>query len=103
MEPLPAKGSKSQDKAPATLEDSNNDNKDLVKFVLGGKSLSLAQGSGAFLYHIGLLNFRAKLLTNLYKDIVRVVKKVSIRTPHQHAAVYNALKSFLPLLHAGVL
>jgi len=79
-EPSPVQGSKSKDKAPASSEDSNDDDEDIAKFVLGGKSSSLTQGSGALLYNIGLLNPRAKLLSDSYEDIVRVVKKVSIGT-----------------------
>jgi len=101
-EPSPAKGSKSKDKAPTT-EDSDNDNEDLVKFVPGGKSLSLGQGSGALLYNIGLLNPRAKLLTNSYKDIVRAVKKVSISTHCTFPPNNNAGSSKEDLLHVAAL
>jgi len=68
-EPSPAQGNRCKDKAPASPEDSNDDDKDISKFLLGGKSSSLMQGSGAPLYNIGLLDPRAKLLSNLYDDI----------------------------------
>jgi len=80
MEPSPAQGNRHKDKAPASPEDSDDDNEVISKSVLGGKSSSLAQGSGAPLYDIGLLNPRAELLSNLYQDIIRAVKKVSIGT-----------------------
>jgi len=48
-EPSPAQGSKRKDKVPASPEDSNNDDKDIAKFVPGGKSSSLVQASGALL------------------------------------------------------
>jgi len=69
------------------------DDEDIAKFVLGSKSSSLAQGSGALLYNIGSLNPRAKLLSDLYEDIVRVVKKVPIGThctfPNNNAGFFK--------------
>jgi len=103
MEPSPVQGSKCKDKAPASPKDSNDDDKDIAKFVLGGKSLSLAQGSGALLYNIGLLDPWAKLLSNLYEDIVRAVKKVSIGTHCTFPPNDNAGFSMEDLLHVTVL
>jgi len=48
-EPSPAQGNRLKDKAPASLEDSDDDNEDISKSIPGGKSLSLTQGSGALL------------------------------------------------------
>jgi len=61
-------------------EDSKDEDEDMSKSVPGGKSSSLAQGSDAPLYNVGLLNPRAKSLSNAYEDIVRAVRKVSIST-----------------------
>jgi len=63
-EPSPVQGNRHKDKAPMSPEDSEDDNEDMSKSVPGGKSLSLAQGSGTPLYNVGLLNPRAKLLSN---------------------------------------
>jgi len=98
-----AQGNRCKDKAPTSLEDSNNNNKDIYKSIPGGKSLSLAQGSGATLYNIGLLNPRAKLLSNSYEDIVRAVKKVSIGTDCSFPPNNNAGFSKEDLLHVSVL
>jgi len=79
-EPSPAQGSRRKDKAPASPEDSKDEDEDMSKSVLGGKSLSLAQGSDSPLYNVGLLNPRDESLSNAYEDIVRAVRKVSIGT-----------------------
>jgi len=76
-EPSPGQGNRCKDKAPVSPEDSKDDNEDMSKSIPGGKSSSLVQGSGAPLYNVGLLNPRAKLLSNVYEDIVRAVRKVS--------------------------
>jgi len=102
-EPSPVQGNRCKDKAPESLEDSNDDNKDISKSVLGGKSLSLAQGSGALLYNIGLLDPRAKSLSNLYEDIVRAVKKVSIGTHCTFPSNNNVGFSKEDLLHVSML
>jgi len=102
-EPSPAQGSKRKDKAPTSLEDSNDDDKDIAKFVLGGKSLSLAQGSDALLYNIGSLKPRAESLSDLYEDIVRVVKKVSICSHCTFPPNDNAGFSKEDLLHVTAL
>jgi len=102
-EPSPAQGSKCKDKAPTSSEDSDNDDKDIAKFIPGGKSSSLAQGAGALLYKIGLLNPRAKLLSNLYEDIVRAVKKVSIGTHCTFPPNNNVGFSKEDLLHVTAL
>jgi len=103
MEPSPAQGNRRKDKAPISLEDSNDDNKDISKSVPGGKSSSLAQGSDALLYNIGLLNSRAESLSNLYEDIVRAVKKVSIGTHCTFPPNDNAGFPKEDLLHVSVL
>jgi len=79
-EPSPVQDSRHKDKAPASPEDSKDEDKDMSKSIPGGKSSSLAQGSDTPLYNVGLLNPRAKLLSDEYEDIVRVVRKVSIGT-----------------------
>jgi len=79
-EPSPAQDSRHKDKAPGSLEDSKDEDKDMSKSAPGGKSSSLAQGSDAPLYDVGLLDPRAKWLSNEYEDIVRAVRKVSIGT-----------------------
>jgi len=76
-EPSPAQGSRLKDKAPASLEDSKDEDEDMSKSIPGGKSSSLVQGSDTPLYDIGLLD---PLLSNAYEDIVRAVRKVSIGT-----------------------
>jgi len=103
MEPSPAQGNRRKDKAPASPEDSNGDDEDISKSILGGKSLSLMQGSGAPLYDISSLNPRAKLLSNSYEDIVRVVKKVSIGTHCSFPPNNNAGFSKEDLLHVSTL
>jgi len=65
--------------------------------------LSLVQGSGALLYNIGLLNPRAKLLSNSYEDIIRAVKKVSTGTHCTFPPNNNAGFSKEDLLHVTVL
>jgi len=80
MEPSPAQDSRRKDKAPASQEDSKDEDKGMSKSVPGGKSLSLMQGSDAPLYDVGLLDRRAELLSDAYEDIVRAVRKVSIST-----------------------
>jgi len=65
-EPSPAQDSRRKDKAPASPEDSEDEDKDMSKSVQGGKSSSLAQGSDAPLYDVGLLNPRAESLSNTY-------------------------------------
>jgi len=79
-EPSPAQDSRCKDKAPGSLEDSKDEDEDMSKSALGGKSSSLAQGSDSPLYDVGSLNPRAKSLSNAYEDIVRAVRKVSIGT-----------------------
>jgi len=79
-EPSPVQGNRCKDKAPVSLEDSKDDNKDISKSIPGGKSSSLAQGSGTPLYNVGSLDPRAELLSNSYEDIIRAVRKVSIGT-----------------------
>jgi len=103
MEPSPVQGNRHKDKAPASLEDSEDDDKDMSKSVPGGKSLSLAQGSGAPLYNVGSLNPRAKSLSNSYEDIVRVVRKVSIGTHCSFPPNDNAGFSKEDLLHVSAL
>jgi len=66
-------------------------------------NLSLAQGSGAPLYNVGLLNPRAKSLSNLYEDIVRVVRKVSIGTHCSFPPNNNVGFSKEDLLHVSAL
>jgi len=94
-EPSPAQVNRCKDKAPTSPEDSEDDNEDISKSVLGGKSLSLKQGSGTPLYNVGLLNHRAESLSDLYEDIVRAGRKVSIGThcsfpPNNNAARCNS-------------
>jgi len=103
MEPSPAQGNRCKDKAPTSPEDSNDDNEDIYKSVPGGKSLSLAQGSGAPLYNIGLLDPRAELLSNLYEEIVRAIKKVSIGNHCSFPPNNNAGFSKEDLLHVSTL
>jgi len=103
MEPSPVQDNRHKDKAPASLEDSKDDNKDMSKSVLGGKSLSLAQGSGTPLYNVGLLDPRAKSLSNLYEDIIRAVRKVSIGTHCSFPPNNNAGFSKEDLLHVSAL
>jgi len=79
-EPSPAQDSRHKDKAPGSLEDSKDEDKDMSKSAGGGKSTSLAQGSDAPLYDIGSLDPRAESLSDAYEDIVRAVRKVSIGT-----------------------
>jgi len=79
-EPSPVQDSRRKDKAPTSPEDSEDEDKDMSKSVPGGKSSSLAQGSDAPLYDVGLLDPRAELLSDAYEDIVRAVRKVSIST-----------------------
>jgi len=67
--------------APTILEDSNNDNKDIVKFVPGQQILVPGTRVWCSSLQYWLAQPRAKLLTNLYEDIFRAVKKVSISTP----------------------
>jgi len=76
---------------------------DISKSVPGDKSLSLAQGSAALLYDIGLLNPRAKSLSNSYEDIVRAVKKVSIGTHCTFPPNNNVGFSKEDLLHVSTL
>jgi len=102
-EPSPVQGNRCKDKAPTSPEDSKDDNKDISKSVLGGKSSSLAQGSGTALYNVGLLNPRAKLFSNLYEDIVRAVRKVSIGTHCSFPPNNNAGFSKEDLFHVSVL
>jgi len=71
-EPSPVQGSKHKDKAPTSPEDSNNDDEDIAKFVLGGKSSSLAQGSGALLYNSGLHDPRASCCPTCMRTFVPV-------------------------------
>jgi len=99
MEPSPAQGNRCKDKAPASPEDSKDDNKDISKSVLGGKSSSL----GAPLYNVGLLDPRAQSLSNSYEDIVRAVRKVSISTHCSFPPNNNAGFSKEDLLHVSVL
>jgi len=103
MEPSPAQGNRRKDKAPMSPEDSKDDNEDISKPIPGGKSLSLAQGSGASLYKVGLLNPRAKSLSNLYENIVRAVRKVSIGTHCSFPPNDNAGFSKEGLLHVSTL
>jgi len=72
--------SRHKDKAPASPEDSKDEDEDMSKSIPGGKSLSLVQGSDAPLYNIGSLDPRAESLSDAYEDIARVVRKVSIGT-----------------------
>jgi len=66
-------------------------------------NLSWVQGSGALLYDIGLLDPRAELLSNLYEDIIRAVKKVSIGTHCTFPPNGNAGFSKEDLLHVSAL
>jgi len=102
-EPSPAQGNGHKDKTPTSPEDSKDDNKDMSKSVPGGKSSSLAQGSGAPLYDVGSLNPRAKSLSNAYEDIVRAVRKVSISTHCSFPPNNNAGFSKEDLLHVSAL
>jgi len=102
-EPSPAQGNRCKDKAPVSPEDSEDDDEDISKSIPGGKSLFLVQGSGAPLYNVGLLNPRAKLLSNLCEDIVRAVRKVSIGTHCSFPPNNNAGFSKEDLLHVSVL
>jgi len=61
------------------------------------------QGSGAPLYNIGLLNHRAKSLSDSYEDIIRAVKKVSIGTHCSFPPNNNAGFSKEDLLHVSAL
>jgi len=103
MEPSPVQGNRLKDKAPVSPEDSEDEDKDMSKSIPGGKSLSLAQGSDAPLYDVGLLNPRAELLSNAYEDIVRAVRKVSIGTHCSFPPNDNTGFSKEDLLHVSVL
>jgi len=96
MEPSPAQGNRCKDKAPTSLEDSKDDNKDMSKSILGGKSLFLKQGSGAPLYNIGLLNPRAELLSDSYEDILHVSVLCK-----QFKALHTALQLCIGLVEDG--
>jgi len=74
-----------------------------TKFIPGGKSSFLAQGSGAPLYDIGSLDPRAESLSDSYEDIVRAVKKVSIGTHCTFPPNDNAGFSKEDLPHVAVL
>jgi len=100
-EPSPAQDSRCKDKAPASPEDSEDKDKDMPKFVPGGKSSSLAQGSDAPLYNVGSLNPRG--LSDVYEDIVRVVRKVSISTHCSFPPNNNMGFSKEDLLHVSTL
>jgi len=84
-------------------EDSKDEDKDMSKSVPGGKSLSLAQGSDAPLYNVALLDPWAKLLSDAYEDIVRVVRKVSIGTHCSFPPNNNMGFSKEDLLHVSAL
>jgi len=102
-EPSPAQDSRCKDKAPPSPEDSKDEDEDMSKSVLGGKSLSLVQGSEAPLYDFGLLNPRAESLSDVYEDIVRVVRKVSIGTHCSFPTNDNMGFSKEDLLHVSAL
>jgi len=102
-EPSPVQDSRRKDKAPASPEDSEDEDKDMSKSVPGGKSSSLAQGSDAPLYDVGSLDPRAKSLSDAYEDIVRVVRKVSIGTHCSFPPNDNTGFSKEDLLHVSAL
>jgi len=102
-EPSPVQGNRHKDKAPMSLEDSKDEDEDMSKSIPGGKSLSLAQGSDAPLYDVGLLNPRAESLSNVYEDIVRVVRKISIGTHCSFPPNDNIGFSKEDLLHVSML
>jgi len=103
MEPSPAQDSRCKDKAPASLEDSKDEDKDMSKSIPGGKSSSLTQGFDSPLYDVGSLNPRAELLSDMYEDIVRAVRKVSIGTHCSFPPNDNMGFSKEDLLHFSVL
>jgi len=98
-EPSPVQDSRHKDKAPGSPEDSKDEDEDMSKSAPGGKSSSLAQGSDAPLYNVGLLNPRAELLSKAYEDIVRAVRKVSIGTQCSFPPNNNTGFSKEDLLH----
>jgi len=102
-EPSPAQDSRRKDKAPTSPEDSEDEDEDMSKSIPGGKSLSLAQGSDAPLYDVGLLDPRAESLSDTYEDIVRVVRKVSIGTHCSFPPNDNTGFSKEDLLHVSAL
>jgi len=102
-EPSPAQDSRRKDKAPGSPEDSKDEDEDISKSAPGGKSLSLAQGSDAPLYNVGLLDPRAESLSDAYEDIVRAVRKVSIGTHCSFPPNNNMGFSKEDLLHISAL
>jgi len=102
-EPSPVQDSRHKDKAPASPEDSEDEDEDMSKSILGGKSSSLMQGSDTPLYDVGLLDPRAKSLSDAYEDIVRAVRKVSIGTHCSFPPDNNTGFSKEDLLHVSAL
>jgi len=102
-EPSPAQDSRRKDKAPGSPKDSKDEDEDMSKSAPGGKSSSLAQGSDAPLYDVGLLDPRAESLSNAYEDIVRAVRKVSIGTHCSFPPNDNTGFSKEDLLHVSAL
>jgi len=102
-EPSPVQDSRRKDKAPGSPEDSKDEDEDMSKSALGGKSASLVQGSDAPQYSVGSLDPRAESLSNVYEDIVRAVRKVSIGTHCSFPPNDNTGFSKEDLLHVSAL